>query len=39
MEALVFHKFRNICIKTILYFVFWYIGTVGEKAMQTVSII
>ena len=47
MKALLFHKFRNICITTKLwtrntnYFTIFvqYIGTKGEKAIQTVSII
>ena len=44
MKALLFHKFRNIYIKTILWTrnttvsLFLYIGTKQEKAIQTVSI-
>ena len=47
MKALVFHKFRNICINVYVYiwtmntncFTIFVQGTLGEKAIQTVSII
>ena len=47
MKALLFHKIRNICIKTILwtrktnlsFSLFMFFETSGEKAIQTVSII
>ena len=45
MKALLFDKFKNICVKTILWTrntncsLFVNIGTLGEKAIQTVSII
>ena len=42
MKALLFHKLKNICIKTILWTIgietfslFLYIGTLGEKAIQS----
>ena len=44
MKALLFHTFKNIYIKTILWtrntncFTILYIGTLGEKAIQTLSI-
>ena len=41
MKALLFHKFKNICMKTILWTIgiqnvslFLYIGTLGEIALQ-----
>ena len=45
MKALLFHIFKNICIKTILWtrntncFTIFVIGTLGENANQTVNII
>ena len=47
MKALLFHKFKNMCMYKRQHFglgiqtvsLFLYIGTLGEKAIQTVSII
>ena len=42
MKALLFHKFKNMCIKTILwtrntngFTIFVHIGTLGEKTIQS----